>query len=356
MPVVRFQADALRARGVRVFVALGTPEDIAGVVAGSLVDANLAGHDSHGVLRIPSYVERVRDGAVSATARPRVVTSRQATALLSGEWGFGQMTGQAATDEAVQRAREYGIGAVGAVRCNHLGRIGEYVERAAGSGCAAIVCVGGLRSAAVPHGGSRPALGTNPLAAGFPVRGEDPLVLDFATTSVAAGKIMAARAAGKQLPPGCIVDSQGRPTTSPAEYFNGGALLPFGGHKGYALSVLIEMLGQALTGADAVSDVPPGDEAHRYSGALFCAVDVGAFRPAGDAQAVAKDIVERLRAVPPAPGSDRVLTPGEPEAHMRRHRAAAGIEIAEETWRAIVTTATQVGLSRADLPHPVAVA
>jgi LDH2 family malate/lactate/ureidoglycolate dehydrogenase len=352
MPGVCIQADALRALTARIFAALGAPADIADVVAESLVDANLAGHDSHGALRIPQYVARVRAGDVRPAARPKMLQARQAAALLSGEWGFGQPAGQAAMDEAVRRAREYGIGAAGLVRCNHLGRMGEYAERAAAAGCAAMIWVGGLKQAAVPHGGSRPLLGTNPVAIGFPVRDEPPAVMDFATTAVAAGKVMAARAAHKPLPPGCIVDGQGRPITDPEQYFNGGALLPFAAHKGYALSVMTEFLGRALTGGDKLGETEPAQNIHRHSGALFCAIDVGVFRPSGEAQASARDIVDRLRAIPPVPGVDRVLTPGEPEVRTRRARAASGIELAEDTWRAIAAAAAEVGLSAEDLPRP----
>lgn len=352
MSTVCVQAEPLRALAAGIFAALGAPADIADVVAEALVDANLAGHDSHGVLRIPHYVERVRAGDVKPAARPKVLKTRQAACLLSGEWGFGQPAGRAAMDEAVRRAREYGIGAAGLVRCNHLGRMGEYAERAAASGCAAMIWVGGLKKTAVPHGGSRPLLGTNPVAIGFPVEGEPPAVMDFATTAVAAGKVMAARAAHKPLPPGCIVDARGRPITDPEEYFNGGALLPFAGHKGYALSVMTELLGQALTGGDLAGETTTAGNVHARSGALFCAIDVGVFRPAQEARAAARGVVERLRAVPPVPGVERVLTPGEPEVRTRRARAAAGIELPEATWLAITTVAREVGLSAEDLPRP----
>jgi LDH2 family malate/lactate/ureidoglycolate dehydrogenase len=352
MPGVCIQADALRTLTARIFAALGAPADIADVVAEALVDANLAGHDSHGALRIPQYVARVRAGEVRPAARPRVLHARQAVCLVSGEWGFGQPAGRAAMDEAVRRAREYGIGAAGLVRCNHLGRMGEYAERAAAAGCASMIWVGGLKRAAVPHGGSRPLLGTNPVAIGFPVRDEPPAVLDYATTAVAAGKVMAARAAHKPLPPGCIVDGQGRPITDPEQYFNGGALLPFAGHKGYALSVMTELLGQALTGGDRAGETTIAANIHGRSGALFCAIDVGVFRPAAEAQAAARDTVERLRAIPPVPGVERVLTPGEPEVRTRRPRAAAGIELPEDTWRAITAAAQDVGLAAEDLPRP----
>lgn len=348
-----FQPDALTALGTKIFAALGAPEDIARMVAGSLVDANLTGHDSHGVLRIPQYAQRIREGLVRPSVRPRVVEGRHAIGMVSGEWGFGQLAGRMATDEAVRRAREFGVGAVGVVRCNHLGRMGEYMERAADQGCAAFVWVGGLgQRAAVPHGGKRPTLGTNPIAVGFPVEGEPPVVVDFATTAVAAGKIMVARAAHKPLPPGCIVDREGNPTTNVEDYYAGGALLPAAAHKGFGLSVAAELLGQALTGSDAINDAPGKEPVHNHSGALFMAIDPGAMRPADDAKAQARRIVDRIRGIPPASGVDRVRTPGQPETESRLERSAAGFEVPDDTWRAIVECARAVGLRDEDLPLP----
>ncbi len=354
MESVRFEARALEDLGTRIFQAAGAPQDTAHTVSEMLVEANLKGHDSHGVLRIPQYIDRVRRGQIRPAARPRVVAEHGATALVSGEWGFGQPAGVAAIDEAARRAREFGVGAAGLVQCNHLGRVGVYVERAAGADCAAMVWVGGLGTRpAVPHGGSRSALGTNPISVGFPVRDEHPVVMDYATTAIAVGKIMVARAAGKPLPPGLMLDRNGQPTTDPEEFYKEGALLPFGGHKGYSLSVLAELLGQALTGADRFEDPTSAEEVFRRAGALFLAIHLGAFRPLDDAKGAARNIVTRLRKVPPAPGVESVQTPGEPEARTMRHRLGAGVEIADATWRAIVTTAESLGLPAGDLPSPL---
>ena len=355
MESFRFQAGALEELGTRIFKAAGAPADTAGTVAAALVEANLKGHDSHGVLRIPQYIERVQRGQIRPAARPQIQAERGATALVSGEWGFGQLAGIAATDEAVRRAREYGVGAVGVVRCNHLGRVGAYVERAAAADCAAMVWVGGLGTRpAVPHGGSRSALGTNPIAAGFPVQGEHPVVLDYATTAIAVGKIMVARAARKPLPPGLLIDKDGQPTTDPEAFYKEGALLPFGGHKGYSLSVMAELLGQALTGADQYQDPVSAEEVFRRSGALVLAIHAGAFRPADETKGVARNLVTRLRKVPPAPGVESVQTPGEPEARTMRQRKSSGIEVAEATWRSIAAAAESVGLPARDLPVPMA--
>ena len=355
MASIRFQPRELEDLGARIFQAAGAPPETARTVASMLVEANLKGHDSHGVLRIPQYIDRVQKGQIRPAARPRVETERGATALVSGEWGFGQLAGIAGTDEAVTRAREFGVAAVGVVRCNHLGRVGAYVERAAGADCAAMVWVGGLGTRpAVPHGGSRSALGTNPIAAGFPVEDEHPVVLDYATTAIAVGKIMVARAAGKPLPAGLLLDKSGQPTTDPEAFFKEGALLPFGAHKGYSLSVMAELLGQALTGADRHQDPVSAEEVFRRSGALIWAIHVGAFRPAAEAKGAARNLVTRLRKVPPAPGVESVQTPGEPEARTMRQRTAEGFGIAEATWRSIVAAAESVGLHAADLPAPIA--
>src|SRR5262249_24127169 len=211
---------------------------------------------------------------------------------------------------------------------------------------------GGGPRPAVPHGGSRSALGTNPISVGFPVQDEHPVVMDYATTAIAVGKIMVARAAGKHLAPGLLLDRNGQPTTDPEEYYKEGALLPFGGHKGYSLSVLAEVLAQALTGAERFEDPVSAEGVFGRAGAFFLAIHVGAFRPPDEAKGAARKVVTRLRQVPPAPGVESVQTPGEPAARTMRQRAAAGVEIADTTWRSIVATAESLGMPAGDLPSP----
>lgn len=346
MPAVRLTADQLRALSASVFEALGAPPETAEIVAAALVDANLAGHDSHGVIRIPEYTAAIRAGTLRPDARPKIVRERGAALLVSGEWGFGQMTGRAAIGAAVRRAGDVGAAVVGLVRCNHLGRVGALAEQAAADGCVAAGWVGGIGGPqqAVPYGGRRPAFGTNPMAAAFPVDGDGPVLLDFATTAVAGGKIMVAHAAGLPAPPDTIVDRDGRPTTNPADFLQGGALLPFGGHKGYALAVFAELLGQLLTGADGTGGEGLGGDAFRRSGAVFFIVPADVFRPASEVLAGARGLVDRLRATPPAPGVERVLTPGEPEIRARRERIRNGIEISVDTWQAIREVATSCGI------------
>lgn len=352
-PVVR-SADALRRLGERIFVAAGVPADIAAVVAEDLVDANLAGHDSHGVIRVPEYVAAIRAGAIRPEGRPTVAAERGATATVDGGWGFGQVAGRFATDLATGRTREHGVAAVALVRCNHLGRLGGFMERAAAAGCVGMLWVGGIGGAhqAVPFGGARPAFGANPLAAGFPAGDAGNVIVDFATTAVAGGKVMVAYDRGEPLPPGAIVDKHGRPTTDPAAFVDGGALLPFGGHKGYALAVLVELLGQALTGADRTGDEGFGGTPFARSGALFVAIDAGAFRPAADAVGCAARIAARIRATPPAAGHDAVRLPGDPEAQTRAARLREGVPLPARTWQAVVETAASLGVADEHDPGP----
>ncbi|HXM57960.1 MAG TPA: Ldh family oxidoreductase [Candidatus Dormibacteraeota bacterium] len=338
--------DRLHDLGRRVFEAAGAPADVADHVAGHLVASNLAGHDSHGVLRIPWYLGHVRRGWLRPAARPRVVEERPAAALVSGEWGFGHPAATVAIDAAAERARRHGLGAAALVRGTHIGRLGTYVERAAAGGLVAMVWLGGLgaQRAAVPHGASRGIYGTNPMAAAFPAGGGDPLLLDFATTAVAGGKVMVARDKGVPLPEGVVLDRDGRPTTDPAEALDGGWLLPFGAHKGYALAFFAQLLGQALTGADALAGETDEDSPFARAGAFFIAIDPGLFRHASDAAASAAGFAAAVRELPAASGFERVLAPGDPEAHARRERARA-ISLPEETWRQIAAAAGSVGVA-----------
>ncbi len=341
-----YTADQLLRVTGSVFRATGAPEDIAARVAESLVDANLAGHDSHGVMRIPQYVKGIAEGEIVVDARPEVAGENAATALVDGHWTFGQVAADYATRVAVRKAREMGVAAVGLVRAHHVGRLGEWSELAASEGVILLAFAGGFGGGhgAAPYGGAGIAYGTNPLSIGLPA-GERPTVMvDFATTAVAAGKIRVAMAKGEQLPPGCIVDSQGRPTTDPSDYFAGGFMVPFGGHKGYGLAVAVELLAQALTGAETFAEANLGGPVYARSGALFLALDPGLFRPRGEYARRVEATVDRIKAIPAAPGFAEVLLPGEPELNMRRRRRVEGIPVAEATWEAIRKAGAPLGV------------
>ena len=318
-------------------------------MAHSLVDANLAGHDSHGVIRIPSYVRAVRSGEVIPNAAPELLRETQVSALIDGGWAFGQLTAERATRVAMDKARQHGIAVVAAVRCNHIGRLGEWAEMGAAEGMIVFLAAGGLtgkRGQVAPYGGRRGVLGTNPLAFGFPGGSEEfPLLLaDFATSAVAAGKIMVARAKGAPLPPGSIQDAEGRPSTRPEDYASGGSLLPFGGYKGYGLMVVVELLGRVLTGSGAYAEDGRGGDVYGKSGTFVLAMDPGLFR---DPAEYARDVdatLREIKAIPPAPGVEEVLLPGEPERRARAERERSGVPVEEATLEAIREVAQSVGL------------
>ena len=348
--MLTFPAARLCAIGQQIFLASGAPPDIAGRVATALVDANLAGHDSHGVQHIPNYVRSVQDGLIVPDARPEAVRESPTTALVAGRWGFGHVAAEAATRIAIAKAQAQDVAVVGLVECNHIGRLGEYATMAAEAGVVALIAAGGFaeppsKAQVVPFGGRQRALGTNPLAVGFPGGELPPPFLDFATSAIAAGKIALARSKGEALPPGCILDEEGRPSTDPEDYDRGGMLLPFGGHKGYALAVAVELLGRVLTGADAYASEQRGGPTFAHSGTCILAVRADVFQPGQRFGETVDATLRRLKEVPPAPGVPEVLFPGEPEWRTRAARLRDGIPLPESTWAAIQETASSVGLT-----------
>ena len=340
-----FSAEYLRRVGAMIFEAAGTPADIADEVSRSLVDANLAGHDSHGVLRIPSYLAMISPGQLKPAARPVVLKETATSVLIDGCQGFGQISGLFATDRVVDKALAAGIAIAGIIRCTHMGRVGEYAERAVARGCVAIVTVGGFggRGAAAPYGGARPVFGTNPIAFGFGGKEVDPVIGDMATTMVAEGKLRVARAKGEPLPPGLILDAEGNPSTNVEDFYAGGMLLPFGGHKGSALALLVDLLGPALTGSAHYAE--GAYPALGPTGTVIIAISNGVFRPPEEFAANVDRTIQRIKAVPPAPGFSEVLVAGEPERRNRAARLASGIPLPEATWEALRQAAAELNVT-----------
>jgi LDH2 family malate/lactate/ureidoglycolate dehydrogenase len=339
--MLTLSADLLARTTSTIFEAAGTPPDIAAFVADSLVGANLAGHDSHGVIQIPGYVGQIRDGALMPAARPEVVKDGPGILEVDGGWGFGQYAASVCMDLAVEKAKRNQLALATITRVNHIGRCGQWAEQAAQAGVIGMLGVswGNGPFAATPFGGAGRVLSTNPLAMGIPLAGGRPFVLDFATTAVAEGKLRVARAKGSAIPDGWIVDGTGRPTTNVEDFYTGGGMLQmFGGHKGFALSMAIEMLSIALTGADAVDD-----DRNRKNGGFFLAIDPTAIRPMEEFLAEAERFCDRVTGVPAAPGFGSVLIPGQPEERTRQQRREHGIEIAESTWEVIQETARELG-------------
>ena len=340
----------------RVFCAWGTPEDIAVCVATSLVESDLAGVHSHGVVRIGNYHTFVKNGWWLPASRPSVVRESACTALVSGGWGFGQPAVHKGLDLGLAKAREHGIAGVGIIESAHIGRLGEYVERAARAGMIALlgVCNGRYGGHVVPFGGAERVFSTNPMAAGVPAREHPPFVMDFATTVVAAGKLELATDKDKPIPSGWAVDSEGKPAATIRQYLEGGAMLPFGGHKGYALALLIELLSGALTGAGVTErpdKVPSGELGYGGNGTLLIVLDVAHFTDEERFLTNVDSLFERLQSSKPAPGFEKVMIPGEPEAAERERAGQEGISVEGAIWEQIVSIAAESEVSLDDISH-----
>lgn len=337
-----FSADQLTAFASQIFQAAGTPPSTADLVAASLVESNLVGHDSHGVVRVVQYLASIESGQLDPKAEPTVAQETSVIALIDAHSGFGQVAAHFAMRTAIDKGRQHGLAAAGLVDCGHVGRMGEWVEMAAAEGLIGLAFCngGGGRGIVAPFGGTQRILGTNPIAAAIPLAQRAPVVLDFATSAVAEGKVRIARNSGKSIPEGWILDKEGRPSTHPADLYDGGVILPAAGHKGFGLSLLVEFMGGLLTG----SGCPALGMAPR-NGVLFIVLNVDAFRPLIDFTAEGDAMVAAIKGVKPATGFDEVLLPGEPEARTAAHRRQHGIPLDDMTWSQLVEAASARGVS-----------
>ncbi len=336
--MITIPAAELRAVVYAIFYAAGAAPAVAQRIADALVESNLVGHDSHGVLRVPEYVERIQSGALQLHGAVKLVHETAATALIDCQWNLGQVALPQGMEVAMAKARATGIGMVVLGHCDHTGRVGEYVVSAAQQDfIAQLICNGSLPGGIVaPYGGARRALGANPIAWALPVADQPPLFFDFATSAVAHGKLQVAADKGELVPEGWIIDKDGRPTRNPHDQFDDGAILPFGGHKGYALSVMIELLGGGLSGAGF--PLLPG---YRWDqGTVLLAIDIAAFQPVAQFKAQAAAVVAALKATPCAPGVEEILLPGELEWRTKAQRELHGIPLPEVTWQRIQEVAT----------------
>ena len=310
-----------------VLESAGTPPASAAVVADSLVESNLRGHDSHGVRRLVSYVQFIREQRLDPAAEPEVTSHHGAACTVDGHNGFGQVAARRAVAELAERTREHGVGAAAVRNANHVGRIGEWVEALADDG---LVALGFCNAEPIvaPFGGRERRLGTNPLAWAAPRRRpEPPLVMDWSTAAMPEGKVAVAKARGETLPEGIVVDRDGRPSQDPNALYDGGALLPFGAHKGSGLSVMIQLVGGALGGTGVF-----GEQGAAANGTVLIALDIAAFTTHEDFEDQAEAFCEALTGTAPASGFDAVLVPGEIERRTRARRAREGVPIPAETW------------------------
>jgi len=340
MPV--FTKSALEKITASIFCSAGAPEDMAQQVAEVLVDNHMAGHDSHGILRIPEYLKSIEDGEIVPTARPEILQETPNSALITGHWALGQCTGLFAADLAIAKAKANRVAVVSVVQAAHTGRLAAFTDRAAQQDVVMFMAIGTVdRPMTAPFGGAAAVLGTNPIAFSIPNPAGAPVTLDIATSAIAAGKVKVAKARHENLPPDVILDKHGNPSINPQDFLDGGFLLPFGAHKGYALAVIAELLSGPLIGAEAY----PGVTAR--SGIFIFAMDASLFRPMAEYAPALAESLGRIKAVPPAKGFDEVMVPGEPEARVRAKREKEGIPIPDDTWQAVCAAARSVGLELA---------
>jgi ureidoglycolate dehydrogenase (NAD+) len=325
--------------------ASGLEAAAAEIVAVSLVDANRRAVDSHGVARVPVYSERLRADHINGRPQPKVEREDGAVALVDADEGPGQVAGVFATDLSIDLARRYGVGVVAVHRSSHYGAAGYYAIRAAKAGMVGMSTTNS-EPFVIPYGGIGHALGTNPIALAAPTP-DGIFDTDMATSQVAVNRIFNARDEGREIPPGWGVDEQGQSTTDPGEVF---AAVPLGGYKGYALAVLVEVLSGVLSGSGVghgigrlYEDARPQDVGH-----FHLAIDAG--RLAGRERAAEQlgRLLADLKQIPPAPGYDEVLVPGEPEARARAERERDGIPLPPTLWTTLEALSGELGVSPPD--------
>ena len=334
MPV--FSPEFLHKAAVHIYCAKGTPKEEAEIVAAHQVKANLVGHDSHGMIHVPEYCERIDKGHIVPGAPFVVEQETPTTAVINGNWGFGFVVTEKATKMVIEKAKTSGVAAITIHLQSHIGRLGDYTTMISQEGMIGMITAdsGAGPKAVAPFGGRARRLGTNPICMAIPSDLEGQVLLDMATSAVAAGKINLARNRQENVPPGWIIDKEGNPTTDPNDYSKGGAILPVGadqGHKGYGLSFMVEIFSGLLTGLGFGID----PQARHNDGVFLVAYDVEKFRPLADFKKDVKDFAEFVKTSPPAAGFSEVLYPGEIEFKTEQKRRAEGIFIEDETWKQI---------------------
>ncbi|MBX9589976.1 MAG: malate/lactate/ureidoglycolate dehydrogenase [Hyphomonadaceae bacterium] len=358
--MVTLKADALAALVRDIFAKAGCSAAEAERIGRYLVSANLTGHDSHGVVRVPRYVQWKKAGVVVADRAVRIVTETPVLAVVDGQHGFGQTVAPQAVAIGIRKCRENGLSMVALRNAGHIGRVGDWAEMAAADGLVSVHFVNASGSVLVaPFGGTERRLSTAPFVVGVPRPGQAPIILDFATSIVAEGKVLVASQGGKELPDNALIDRDGRmgtdprllygdyTATGPRDHSKGkGAIRAFGEHKGSGLALMCELLGGSLTGMKATGEHGGGVSADRFrgNGMLSFYVDPKTLDPeAMFPDDVARYIAYFKSAKPAMPGSE-VLIPGEPEQRTRAQRAREGVPLPDEIWASILATAREVGV------------
>jgi len=333
------------------FEKLGASADDAAIVSRHMIGANLAGHDSHGVILLPTYVDRARKGDVVLDAPWEIVHDTPTTARVDGHWGLGQVVSERAMELAIAKAKAHNVAAVTVVHQAHVGRVADYPLMAAAADMIGFMFCDSGRTAkqVAPFGGREPRLGTNPLCIALPSDLAAPVFIDMATSAAAANKIGVYRNRKQQLPPGWIVDKDGNASTDPAAYYAGGALLPVGGpqgYKGFGLSFMVEVFAGLLTGLGFGVN-PSG---RHNDGSLMIVLNPAAFQPLDRFKREVAEFARFVKDTPPAAGVKEVYYPGELESRTEAARRRNGIPIEEETWSQLEKVARDLGVDLEPVP------
>jgi len=335
--------------------AAGATKEEAKTVSRLLTESNLAGVDSHGVFpNLLNYVNGLRERTIKPGAKIEIIRDQESALLINGNWGFGQVICTKAMLMAIDKAKKTGACAAGIFNCNHIGRLSDYTKLALQYGMIAFVAVNSDPCVA-PYGGTRAVLATSPISYAIPARVEKPIVVDFATSVAAEGKVRAALYKGLQLPEGWILDSQGRQSTNPADLYEpplppaqvklAGALLPAGGHKGFGLALVVEALSGALTGTGCDGEITYG----MTNGVFIFVVNIGSFLPLEAFTERIDKLIRSVKSSPTAPGFTEILIPGEPEYREEERRMKAGIPIPETAWKTLENACKEYGLNATEI-------
>ncbi len=339
-------ADQLRAFGSSIFTALNVPEKDADLVSDLLVEANLTGFDSHGVIRIPIYARGIKMGAVKPGAKIKIIRETPSTAFIDGGWNLGQVVAKYAMNVCIEKARKNVVGLVTVKNSQHVGRMNTYAEMAMAHNMIGISSVNSA-SYVAPFGGKTKQLGTNPLCFAIPSGKEPPMIIDMATSVWARGKIMVYLARGEELPEEIFMDPEGNSTTDPSWYTKGGVLRTLGGeiagYKGFGLSLLVEILTGALTeGGVSNSEEYRSRPFYGGNGIFMMAIDVGQITELDKFKKRVDNLLSSVRSSATAPGYDEILIPGEPERRMKEKRLKEGIFVEDKTWGDLTALAKEL--------------
>jgi uncharacterized oxidoreductase len=346
--MLQISAEELRSIARRIFEGLQVPHEEASWVAELLVRANLAGHDSQGVSRLPQYVQAIHAGLLHPGAPLELIKDSASTALINGHGGFGQVVARRAMELAIQKAKDTMISSVGAYNLYHVGRLADYTRMAAERDMVGLMMVngGGGSPIVAPFGGIAGRLSTNPMAIAFPSGGPTPFICDMATSIVAEGTVHLKRQRGERLPEGWLLDRQGRPTTDPNALYEEprAAILPLGGnagYKGFGLALVVEMLSGILARGGYAQQ-----GAGRFrNGICIVVIEISAFVEPRQFRTEVQDLLAYVKSAPTAPGLAAIMYPGEPEALEERRREREGVPLEEDIWGQIVTLAQDLGIT-----------